>query len=442
MEAMRRRFAKQRDLNHLSQGSETTKVESHPASRTQSNRTSSKLTMDLSISKHVELSDGNVLLFDSTLGVTDVSKSSAPDAKIATLEAMNEFIRRSGRENLDLVRETPVVKRIIQTFESRNSCLKAVQNLLSNDANRETLIRWTTDIWGEDKEEPDRDTGSAPASPRDSVFSDYEVEEIADNRVRPITLRPRRTPAPTVVVKSEFRKIQPAAPNQDREEIKPSPLRSATGRFRAASPRRRNRGRSPDSLYSTGKPKLKSVRSSPTLRHKSSRPTLRDEYSSECSKKRAFLDNLPPELRPEGHQIKRNKSAEGIWHIKIEEKGTSNPFALKSGSKNFPEAKSLVKAIDQISQPNTAASMEDNKEYVSRFWRETASTFPPAVQKMSTVDHLAYFFRDIESLRKENELIKRDELERRKSMLLLAEKLKLMNQPVLRFSKSNKLLRE
>jgi hypothetical protein len=140
--------------------------------------------------------------------------------------------------------------------------------------------------------------------------------------------------------------------------------------------------------------------------------------------------------------MKRTKSEEGVFHMKIKEIGTSNPFALKSRSQNFPEAKSLVKAIDEISHPNTAASTEDNKEFVSKFWGKAVSTFPLALQKMSTLDHLAYFFRDIESLRKENELIKRDELERRKSMLLLAEKLKLMNQPVLRFSKSNKLERE
>jgi hypothetical protein len=136
--------------------------------------------------------------------------------------------------------------------------------------------------------------------------------------------------------------------------------------------------------------------------------------------------------------MKRTKSAEGILHIKMREIGTSNPFALKSGSKNFPEAKSLVKAIDEISHANTTTSTEDNKQFVSWFWKETASTFPPALKERSTLDHLAYFFRDVELLRKENELIKRDELERRRSMLLLAEKLKLMNQPVLRVSKSKK----
>jgi hypothetical protein len=134
--------------------------------------------------------------------------------------------------------------------------------------------------------------------------------------------------------------------------------------------------------------------------------------------------------------MKRTKPAEGVFHFKLVDIGTTNPFALKSGSKNFPEAKSLVKAIDEISPQNTTASKEDNKQFVSRFWKETASTFPPTRKERSTLDHLAYFFRDVELLRKENELIKRDELERRKSMLLLAEKLKLMNQPVLRVSKS------
>jgi hypothetical protein len=48
------------------------------------------------------------------------------------------------------------------------------------------------------------------------------------------------------------------------------------------------------------------------------------------------------------------------------------------------------------------------------------------------MDKLAYFFREVELLRRENDILRRDEGERRRGMVLIGEKIKLMNQPVLR----------
>jgi len=43
---------------------------------------------------------------------------------------------------------------------------------------------------------------------------------------------------------------------------------------------------------------------------------------------------------------------------------------------------------------------------------------------------LHYFFKEIEFLRHENTILRREEEERKRSMWLLGEKIKLLNQPV------------
>ena len=97
-------------------------------------------------------------------------------------------------------------------------------------------------------------------------------------------------------------------------------------------------------------------------------------------------------------------------------------------AKKRPEPISLAKALhDGPTSPLTPGS---NAEFVSRFFRQITSTFPPEVQGLSAIDRLAYYFRTSELAVKENEILIRDEAERRKAMLLMAEKIKLMNQPL------------
>ena len=81
---------------------------------------------------------------------------------------------------------------------------------------------------------------------------------------------------------------------------------------------------------------------------------------------------------------------------------------------------------------STSTACESNADYVARYWKTTTSQFPEPVRKLATMDRLAYYFRETDLMRKELEIIKRDEAERRKSMLLMAEKIKLMNQPIVR----------
>jgi hypothetical protein len=435
MEAMRKRFAAPRDLKHLSQGPHSMKVKPHTVQQQLKPDNSPNLNMRLSIDTSLELSDNTVTLYSSKPDtVANISTTSDPDAKIWTLESMNDFIRRSGRPNLDVLCEFPIAKRIIETFESKGVCLDALQLFLSNETNREPLVGWITEVWGEEEDnDTNKETDSIPESPGGSLFSDSDAPEVVvPHRVRPITLRPRQTPAPTLDIKSEFSKDQCPVKSEIREEIKVVPRRSASGRFRPASPRRRMREGSLEPSSVVARPKLKSVNSHPTLQHVSSRA----EYSPEKNKKRDFLKTRSGEVRSENGLVKRTKTDKTIPPKSIEGR---NAVSLKSGPQSmFPEVDSLVKVVDNVSHENLVPPSEDNKQFVSRFWKETVSGFSPAFQTMSTLDHLGYFFREIELLRKENDLIKRDELERRKEMLLFAERMKLMNQPVLRCSKNTK----
>lgn len=390
--------------------------------------------MILSINKSVGLSDGNVTLFDSFTGVAKDLTISDPESKIATLESINECIRRNGRSNLNLVCEAPIVKCIIETFESKNACLEAIRRYISNDVNHIPLVEWTTDVWGEDEgNDPDKEAESVPASPGGSLFSESDEPENIPDRVRPITLRPRKTPAPSEDIKSEFRKSQTPVKTENRAENKNVARRSAAGHSKAASSGPEG---SSESISAVARPKLKSANSYPTLRHVSSRSELGDEYSPEIGKKRAYQETRNGTTRPESRLVKRTKSDDSITRNKTV--GTSNVVALRSEERVSPGLESVIKVLDNISRGNQCQLPEDNKQFVSRFWKETVSGFPPSFQNLSTLEHLGYIFRELELLRRENELIKRDEMERRKTMLLLADKIKLMNQPVLRCSKDTK----
>lgn len=196
MEAMRRRFAAPRDLKHLNQGPHFMKVKSHPVQQQLTPHNSANLDMRLSIDTSLVLSDNTVTLYCSKPDtVANISTTSDPDAKIWTLESMNDFIRRSGRPDLDALREFPIAKRIIETFESKGVCLDALQLFLSNEENREPIVGWITEIWGEGEDnDPNKETDSIPESPGGSLFSDSDAPDmVVPHRVRPITLRKTNT---------------------------------------------------------------------------------------------------------------------------------------------------------------------------------------------------------------------------------------------------------
>jgi hypothetical protein len=114
---------------------------------------------------------------------------------------------------------------------------------------------------------------------------------------------------------------------------------------------------------------------------------------------------------------------------------------LSSRKSNSPKATSKIPIVETILSIHSrgdprVTEAKSTSDFVSEFWQETVATFPRDVQEMTTTDQVGYFCRQFELLRRENELLKRDEKERRRSMLLMADKIKLMNQPVVHGQKS------
>ena len=307
-----------------------------------------------------------------------------------------------------------VLKRLIDTFPLQN----VVE--FSQPGRR--------DVWGEDQQiDPPKKSDSDRESPVGSLFSDSDVQEIPDNRVRPITLRPRKsiqpTPAP-VVVKIEGKTFHQRAPESSsvkRAHLSPSSY-SPRG-VRRGSPSRNIRERSPRPYDKTSAvSEIKHRMSSPALRHKSSKSEVNIDRA-EVGKKRPV--SKPENIAPDAHRVKRVKSVpDGFTR-------TDTTFEKSSTQKSKSEQPSLAKALNETINPNDASPVS-SAELVSKYWREITMKLPPEVKSLPTIDRLAYYFREAELAKEENKILKRDESERRKSMVLLAEKIRLMNQPVAR----------
>ena len=141
---------------------------------------------------------------------------------------------------------------------------------------------------------------------------------------------------------------------------------------------------------------------------------------SEVGKKQAITK--PENIAPDTHRVKRVKSAPD---------GLTRTNATVDPQKSKSEQSSLAKALNETINSNDHSPVS-NAELVSKYWREITMKLPPEVKSLPTIDRLAYYFRESELAKEENAILKRDESERRKSMVLLAEKIKLMNQPVAR----------
>jgi hypothetical protein len=427
MESLRRRFMTPHASRTNASGSDSRSKPPEPQS--DPNRTlilpayePSNIVIKLSNSKRINLFNGVATLYDS-LGGTDVSKSSSREFKILALESLRDLLRLQGRNDLDPVHESPIVNRILETFASKTSCLEAINQCVSVEEHRRILTNWATDVWGEDvpptastQEDSDKDSVAG------SLFSDSDVQEIPDNRVRPITLRPRKssqssTPSSIVINKSEFDKMSKLRLSEftSKKQIEPRPLSSSERGVRGSSPRSRNSTSFRSAI-------IDRTKSSPSLRMQSSASELRDDYS-EGNKKRTMRENV----ESGDHRVKRIKSSDAIPRTK------EKPSVPTSIDTTKPESISLTQALD-VTSTKVDEIPTSSAEFVSKYWRETSSKFPREVQVLPTIDRLAYYFKKAEFVKKENEILKNDERERRKSMVLMAEKLKLMNQPVSRGS--------
>src|SRR5277367_6548111 len=436
MELIRKRFMTPRPSNRTLAVPETDdqQHQSEPAKVSQPReRDSNVLVLHLSPSKRIVMSaDGSVTLLDR-LAATVVSTSENQETKILALESIHDVLGQNDERNLNPNRESPMVAQIIRTFKSKEECLDAIHRCCFVAEHRRALTNWTNDIWEEDAEgTAPKDAEEDPDSPAGSLFSDSDVQEIPNNRVRPITLRPRRPVKHEmpVKIKSEFKSdnhSSSSAPTKSSSVIT-SPL---LPRSRQSSPHP-ERERSPQRLdQGSTRPTLKSrTLSAPTLRHKASKISLRHEFP-EPAKKRPHLtsENIPPEDR----NVKRVKSHDVLPVAKS--RATPSTKKALITTKRSAEKVSLSEVLSGVAtnkDTSGAAARESNAAYVARYWKATSSQFPEPVRTLSAIDRLAYYFRETDLMRRELEIVKRDEAERRKSMLLTAEKIKLMNQPVAR----------
>ena len=406
-------------------------------SRADQAKTSSRKESDFSVivlqvspSKSVVMSADATVTLVNKLATTVVSTSDNRETKILALESIYDLLQQNDERDLDLNRESPVVAQIIRTFKCKKDCLDAIDRCCFVAEHRQVLRGWTNDIWEEDDGGIADGNAEAPDSPVGSLFSDSDVKELPNNRVRPITLRPRRTVEheTPVKIKSEFKSEKPSSSAPSKSISRTSPLLPRSGKSPHPA---RVRERSPRQFQQTSiRPSLRKSRtnSTPSLRQKTSRISLRDEYHLDSTKKRPHLasENAPPEDR----HIKRVKSHDTIPLAKSPAT-IRTPSNRKAGPKSA-EKVLLSEAVNPVSKGNdlsVAETSESNAEYVARYWKAAASQFPEQVRELSTIDRLAYYFRETDLMRKELQIIKRDEAERRKSMLLMAEKIKLMNQP-------------
>jgi len=431
MESLRRRFMAPRPLGASAASPELNDEPDSSASKSPGKQRTahgnSGIVIEISASKRIVFSNGVVTLYDS-LGATDVSTSSSPEAKILTLECLHDLLRLQEREDLNPNTESVVVNRIVETFASKSDCIQAINQHVSVAEQRRVLTDWATDIWGEDPQKNSTQDDSDKVSHAGSLFSDSDVYEIPDNRIRPITLRPRKSSQPvltTVAIKTEVNKTRQTEVKANKEIQNPKPSLSSR-QARRGSPSRSIREHSPRSQYQIRPPLRSRTQSSPSPRYQSSRLDFSED--TQLTRKRAI--RMRENIVPEDHQVKRVKSMDGIPHRKPTSEKSS---PQKSNISRKGEPASLAGALNFNPDKPDARGLSatvSSAESVSRCWREITAKFPPEVKILPTIDRLAYYFREAELAKKENEILKRDESERRKSMLLMAEKIKLMNQPV------------
>jgi len=325
----------------------------------------------------------------------DITTIQKEKEKICALEALYANLRYEGRNRLNAEREGAVVCRIIQTFPTKESYVSAISRHAVASDSKSILSEWANDVWTMNvtKELPKEDDDDED-SPAGSLFSDSEIEKQPTNRVRPITLRPRRFSIST--------REHSMVPNSEMSnENRPPTTYKPT---------------SPSTPWSSELVKHL-VRSSqaplPTSRKESESPTSTPSTPSKPSRRSKIATSVVPKKR-------LTKPANPDPAPKKVKTSNTNETTAKSQQPSRNDNTRII-----IPPP---AGKEPAQDYVSRYWKQVSAKFPAEIRGLPTIDRLAHYFRETELIRKENEIIKRDELERRQSMVLLGEKIKLMNQ--------------
>ena len=222
-----------------------------------------------------------------------------------------------------------------------------------------------------------------------SLFSGSEGDASKTNRIRPITLRPRKTISISRAL---------------------SPLHS-----RKSEPSRSIENRPPSTF--------KLALSSPAKPSLPTKPPTESIHVQMKSRKEivpnSIRSTLDPTITVEHKKRPPNRPAES----------DSSPKKQKMGIKSIQPTSKQPQTSQPIPPP---AESETSQDYISRYWKQYFADFPSEIRELPTIDKLALYFRETEILRIANHTIRRDEEERRREMVLMGERIKLMNQQVAR----------
>ena len=327
-------------------------------------------------------------------GEVDITTTQKEKEKICALEALYANLRYEGRNRLSAERESTVVRRIINTFPSKEACVSAISRHAVASDSKSVLSDWANDVWTIDvKKEPTKQDDVDEDSSAGSLFSDSEIEQQSTNRVRPITLRPRR-----LAISTRGHSMVPNS-EQSNENRPPTTYKPTSPLTPWSSELVDHRIRSSEGI--------------PTSRKDSESPISIPSTLSKPSRRSDMATSVVPKKRP-------SKPSEPDPAPKKAKTSNTNETTAKSQEPSHIDDTCII-----IARP---ARKERSQDYVSRYWKQVSAKFPADIRELPTIDRLAHYFRETELIRKENEIIKRDELERRQSMVLLGEKIKLMNQ--------------
>lgn len=367
--------------------------------------------------------------------------------KVVALQGIYELLERENRSDLDPLRESPIVHAILSSFRSKKECLDEIHWRAVDLEMRTVLSGWANDVWVDGEEKQGKQRGSDGESSDGSLFSEDDGGNSEGGRVRPITLRPRRTlntPAPPRPSKSSTSRtptsIRPAhlsttqgapcsmapqmvttkttretSPIQNLIRVAPLTGSHETMPNRVKDERVRTQARRiiPSNSLACP-PRSKLVRMGPSF------SSSYKEASQVATKKRA----LPaPSPFSETAAPKRYKVSPGV---------VSSPTKPQSSRPRASHTTILESLSQTLSTQARPTEPTETERYVVKYWGEVQTRLSPEFRTSSTTEQLAHYFRQMEHLKQELDILKKDEKARRRQMVLIGEKIKLMNQPVAR----------
>ena len=369
-----------------------------------------------------------------------------------------EVVLKQNRLILDPDIELPIVKGIIESFASIEETVEAINVWCSVDEHRGILMNWMANIWGDEvtkqkEQRPERNNsednedGNEAEGSDGSVFYDSEVGYIPD-RLQAVTPQSGNAGSSSPqTFKSEFAKSPKGSSEVEKQGFKfttPTTWRAEKNTSEVPDSKEkndvmRNPSRYHPSTRSSFKSKSECAKLATDHRNKgmnrmSETDWFRGYAPSTTLEARPVEETRPKRVQssPETSSSKRIKSFGDRPTLNRIPKAPSKQPTANASDERATKQISAVNDLDALKSIGVAIepNLMSNAEFVSRYWQETVSNFPEGIQSMPTLDRLAYYFRMVEMLKRENQILKKDARERRRTMVLLGEKIKLINQPV------------